>query len=102
MVQLKHIFDSKFYILGDGKASLDEVGSPRFLLLVSACWNGIAMGAIDLARRHVITKEHADIGMRIADYPTIQVRNRVFFNLRVCYGPLNFTSYAVERAEPEI
>jgi len=35
------------------------------------------MGAIDIARRHVITKEHADIGMRIADYPTIQVRNNV-------------------------
>lgn len=54
-------------------ASLNEVGSPRFLLLVSACWNGIAMGAIDIARRHVTTKEHADIGMRIADYPSIQV-----------------------------
>ncbi|KAJ7375927.1 hypothetical protein OS493_037992 [Desmophyllum pertusum] len=34
-----------------------------------ACWNGIAMGAIDIARRHVTTKEHADVGMRIADYP---------------------------------
>ena len=77
MVQLKSTFDSMFYNLGDGRASLDEVGSPRFLLLVSACWNGIAMGAIDIARRHVITKEHADIGMRIADYPTIQVRNGV-------------------------
>ena len=53
--------------------SIDEVGKPRFLLLTSACWNGIAMGAIDIARRHVTTKEHADIGMRIADYPTIQV-----------------------------
>ena len=58
---------------GDGRASIDEVGSPRFLLLTSACWNGIAMGAIDIARRHVTTKEHADIGMRVADYPTIQV-----------------------------
>ena len=61
------------FISGDGKAAIDEVGSPRFLLLTAACWNGIAMGAIDIARHHVTTKEHADVGMRIADYPTIQV-----------------------------
>lgn len=60
------------FISGDGKAAIDEVGSPRFLLLTAACWNGIAMGAIDIARHHVTTKEHADVGMRIADYPTIQ------------------------------
>ena len=44
--------------------------------MTSACWNGIAMGAVDIARRHVTTKEHADIGMRIADYPTIQVSRK--------------------------
>ena len=65
---------SKFPLLpGDGRVSIDEVGSPRFLLMTSACWNGIAMGSVDIARRHVTTKEHADIGMRIADYPTVQV-----------------------------
>ena len=70
--------DRFLFISGDGRASIDEVGSPRFLLMTSACWNGIAMGAMDIARRHVTTKEHADIGMRIADYPTIQVsRNNV-------------------------
>lgn len=64
-------------ISGDGKAAIDEVGSPRFLLLTAACWNGIAMGAMDIARHHVTTKEHADVGMRIADYPTIQVSERI-------------------------
>ena len=39
------------------------------------------MGAIDIARRHVTNKEHADIGMRIADYPTIQVSRKRKYQL---------------------
>ena len=31
------------------------------------------MGCLDIARRHLTTNAHADIGMRICDYPTIQV-----------------------------
>lgn len=58
--------------IGDGTASNDEIVDPFFLLCSSACWNGIAMGAIDLAKRHVTRKKHADVGMRVADYPTIQ------------------------------
>lgn len=57
---------------GDGTASNDEVVDPFFLLCSSACWNGIAMGAIDIAKRHVTRKKHVDVGMRVADYPTIQ------------------------------
>lgn len=57
---------------GDGTASNDEIVDPFFLLCSSACWNGIAMGAIDIAKRHVTRKKHADVGMRVADYPTIQ------------------------------
>jgi alkylation response protein AidB-like acyl-CoA dehydrogenase len=57
---------------GDGTASNDEIVDPFFLLCSSACWNGIAMGAIDLAKRHVTRKKHVDLGMRVADYPTIQ------------------------------
>jgi alkylation response protein AidB-like acyl-CoA dehydrogenase len=57
---------------GDGTASNDEIVDPFFLLCSSACWNGIAMGAIDLAKRHVTRKKHVDVGMRVADYPTIQ------------------------------
>ena len=56
----------------DGIASNDEIVDPFFLLCSSACWNGIAMGAIDIAKRHVTRKKHADVGMRVADYPTIQ------------------------------
>ncbi len=57
---------------GDGVASNDEIVDPFFLLCSSACWNGIAMGAIDLAKQHVTRKKHVDVGMRVADYPTIQ------------------------------
>jgi alkylation response protein AidB-like acyl-CoA dehydrogenase len=35
-------------------------------------WNGIAMGAIDIAKRHTTRKRHVDVGLRVADYPTIQ------------------------------
>ena len=57
---------------GDGTASNDEIVDPFFLLCSSACCNGIAMGAIDIAKRHVTRKKHVDVGMRVADYPTIQ------------------------------
>jgi alkylation response protein AidB-like acyl-CoA dehydrogenase len=58
--------------IGDGTASNDEIVDPFFLLCSSACWNGIAMGAMDIAKRHVTRKKHNDVGMRVADYPTIQ------------------------------
>jgi len=57
---------------GDGASSNDETVDPFFLLCSSACWNGIAMGAIDIAKRHTTQKKHMDVGMRVADYPTIQ------------------------------
>ncbi len=57
---------------GDGTASNDEIVDPFFLLCSSACWNGIALGLIDLAKQHVTRKKHVDVGMRVADYPTIQ------------------------------
>ncbi|MGJ3247601.1 MAG: acyl-CoA dehydrogenase family protein [Elainellaceae cyanobacterium] len=57
---------------GDGTSSNDEIVDPFFLLCSSSCWNGISMGAIDLAKRHVTRKKHVDVGMRVADYPTIQ------------------------------
>ena len=50
-----------------------EVIDPYFLLFSSACWNGIALGAIDIAKKHVIRTDHADTGLRVADYPIIQV-----------------------------
>ncbi len=38
----------------------------------SSCWNGLALGAVDIAKRHTTRKRHVDVGMRVADYPTIQ------------------------------
>jgi alkylation response protein AidB-like acyl-CoA dehydrogenase len=58
--------------VGDGGKSNDECVDPIFLLISSACWNGIAMGMIDIVKRHTTTKELADVGLRIADYATIQ------------------------------
>jgi alkylation response protein AidB-like acyl-CoA dehydrogenase len=57
---------------GDGAASNDESVDPWFLLGSSSVWNGLAMGAIDIAKRQATRKRHADVGLRVADYPTIQ------------------------------
>jgi alkylation response protein AidB-like acyl-CoA dehydrogenase len=45
---------------------------PWFLIGSSSVWNGLALGAIDIAKRHTTRKKHVDVGMRVADYPTIQ------------------------------
>ena len=57
---------------GDGATSNDESVDPWFLIGSSSVWNGIALGAIDIAKRHTTRKRHVDVGMRVADYPTIQ------------------------------
>jgi alkylation response protein AidB-like acyl-CoA dehydrogenase len=57
---------------GDGSKSNDECVDPFFLLCSSSCWNGISLAMIDIAKRHTTMKKHADVGMRVADYPTIQ------------------------------
>ncbi|MCX9192302.1 acyl-CoA dehydrogenase [Carbonactinospora thermoautotrophica] len=58
--------------VGDGAESNDEAVDPWFLIGSSSVWNGIAMGAIDIAKRHTTRKKHADVGLRVCDYPTIQ------------------------------
>ncbi|MDQ3145327.1 MAG: acyl-CoA/acyl-ACP dehydrogenase, partial [Actinomycetota bacterium] len=58
--------------VGDGAASNDESVDPWFLIGSSSVWNGISLGAIDIAKRHTTRKRHADVGMRVCDYPTIQ------------------------------
>ncbi len=58
--------------VGDGARSNDEAVDPFFLLCSSACWNGISLGLIDIAKMHTTTRKHADVGMRVCDYPTIQ------------------------------
>ncbi len=58
--------------VGDGAESNDEVVDPWFLTGSSAVWNGISMGAIDIAKRHTTGREHRDTGRRVCDYPTVQ------------------------------
>ena len=57
---------------GDGANSNDESVDPWFLIGSSSVWNGLALGAIDIAKRHTTRKKHVDVGLRVADYPTIQ------------------------------
>ena len=65
-------FDRLLGDIGDGAMSNDEAVAPFFLMLSSACWNGIAMALIDITKQHTTLRTHADMGMRVADYPTIQ------------------------------
>jgi alkylation response protein AidB-like acyl-CoA dehydrogenase len=58
--------------VGDGAESNDESVDPWFLLGSSSVWNGISMGALDIAKRHTTRKKHVDVGLRVCDYPTIQ------------------------------
>ena len=62
---------------GDGARGNNEIVVPYFALLASATYNGIALGAIDLAKKHVTQKRHADVGLRVSDYPLIQVSNKI-------------------------
>lgn len=64
-------------LTGEFPLAAHEVIDPYFLLFSSACWNGVALGAIDIAKKHVTRTEHADLGLRVADYPIIQVITRV-------------------------
>lgn len=57
---------------GDGAKSNDEGLDPIGLLMFSGTYNGISLGAIDIAKMQTTRKVHADVGMRVADYPTIQ------------------------------
>jgi len=57
---------------GDGAKSNDEAVDPITLVNFGASYNGMALGMIDIARKQALGKTHADVGMRVADYPTIQ------------------------------
>jgi alkylation response protein AidB-like acyl-CoA dehydrogenase len=57
---------------GDGAFSNDEAVDPIGILMFAATYNGISMGAMDIARTQVTRKVHKDVGMRVCDYPTIQ------------------------------
>jgi alkylation response protein AidB-like acyl-CoA dehydrogenase len=57
---------------GDGAKSNDEAVDPIGLLMFASTYNGISLGAIDIAKKQTTRKTHADVGMRVCDYPTIQ------------------------------
>ncbi len=69
---------------GDGVRSNDEIVDPYFLLLTSAAWNGMSMAMIDLAKSHTTQKRHADVGLRVCDYPTIQDVCIVVYTYLLC------------------
>ena len=52
----------------------------------TSCWNGISLACMDVAKKHVTKKSHADAGKRICDYPIIQVDYKIFrtFMLNEC------------------
>jgi len=72
IVEGKFDLDRMVGPVGDGQMSNDECVDPYFLMNSSACWNGISLACMDVAKKHVTRKAHADVGMRICDYPTIQ------------------------------
>lgn len=57
---------------GDGATSNDEALDPIGLTMFAASYNGIALAAMDIAKGQTTRKVHKDVGMRVADYPTIQ------------------------------
>ena len=56
--------------LGDGAASNDEAVTLVGMVMYGALYNGVAMGALDLAKRYTTQRRHAQYGQCIADYPT--------------------------------
>ncbi len=57
---------------GAGAYWNDNVVDPIFLLGSSACWAGIARGALDRAVSHATGRFHADVGRHVADYPVMR------------------------------
>ena len=53
--------------VNDGANSNDECVDPFFLLCSSACWNGISLAMIDIAKSHTTKKKHVDVGLRVCD-----------------------------------
>ncbi|XP_042888990.1 uncharacterized protein LOC122264255 isoform X2 [Penaeus japonicus] len=51
---------------------INDECAPLFFLNSSAIFNGISLACMDVAKKHVTRKTHADVGMRVSDYPIIQ------------------------------
>ncbi len=57
---------------GDGARSNDEAIDPLAFLQYAGAYNGVALAALDVARRHALRTSHAQYGRRVADYATSQ------------------------------
>ena len=55
---------------GDGASSNDEAVNAVGMVMYGALYNGVAMGALDLAKRYTTQRRHANFNQSIADYPT--------------------------------
>ena len=55
---------------GDGASSNDEAVNAVGMLMYGALYSGVAMGALDLAKRYTTQRRHANFGQCVADYPT--------------------------------
>lgn len=57
---------------GDGARSNDEAIDPLAMVMYAGAYNGLALSCVDVAKKHVTRKTHAQFGRRVADYPTTQ------------------------------
>ena len=55
---------------GDGAASNDEAVNAVGMIMYGALYCGVAMGALDVAKRYTTRRRHANFGQCVADYPT--------------------------------
>ena len=55
---------------GDGAVSNDEAVTTVGMIMYGALYSGMAMGALDIARRYTTKRRHANFGQCVADYPT--------------------------------
>jgi len=53
---------------GDGAPSNDEAVNAVAMIMYGALYNGIALSALDLARRYTTRRRHAQYGQAVADY----------------------------------
>ena len=84
---------------GDGAASNDEAVNLVGMILYGALYNGVAMGALDLARRYTTQRRHAQYGQSVADYPTTQAAyGKSVIDTQVSRGYLYALSRELDRA----
>ncbi len=84
---------------GDGAASNDEAVNLVGMILYGALYNGVAMGALDLARRYTTRRRHAQYGQSVADYPTTQAAyGKSVIDTQVSRGYLYALSRELDRA----